>query len=321
VNLHGDIAATEDLPHDAPAIPQWSESYAFWAWDHAQDMTVYAHFQRHPDKPAIWRGYCAVIKGDQVYALHSYGRQRSPFGPGFESCHMICEEPHRLWRLRADGAGQQRSVDQLFQRAIDDGPAVPLSVDLQLSCRTPVWGLRHGTAGVETIMPAHYEQKGRIIGTVEIGDVRYPLNCLGANDHSHGVRNLASLAEGSMFFNGAFPSGRSFTGIQMGPGKHVGYIYPGEGQIRQASRVVAPTSGWQAGDKGKLIVEADTLTAEIHYEITRRRLPLTMVAPNFEHVGLVHGDQTPLSYYELSCKLEWDGESGAGSWEPARIKT
>src|SRR5271154_2545693 len=93
MNLHSDVPSKEDLPHDPQPVAHWSESYAFWAWDHQNDLTVYGHFQRHPEKPIIWRGYCTVMKGDQVYVLHSYGRQRSPFGPGFEAGHMIIEQP------------------------------------------------------------------------------------------------------------------------------------------------------------------------------------------------------------------------------------
>ena len=180
MNLQCHVPPQEDLPHEPQSVAYWSESYAFWAWDDLNDLTVYGHFQRHPEKPIIWRGYCTVMKGDQVYALHSYGRQRSPFGPGFEAVHIIIEEPHHLWRFRAEGAGQQRSAAALLKAAISDGPAVPLKVDLQLSLKTPVWGMKHGTPDTEAIMPTHYEQTGKVIGTVEIGNESFQIDCLGA---------------------------------------------------------------------------------------------------------------------------------------------
>jgi hypothetical protein len=316
MNLHSDVAPSEDLPHEPQAMAHWSESYAFWAWDKRNSLTIYGHFQRHPDKPIIWRGYCTVMRGDQIYAIHTYGRQRSPFGPGFESVHVTIEEPHHLWRFRAEGAGQQRSCASLFKSAINDGPAVPLKVDVQLTCRTPVWALKHGTPGTEAIMPAHYEQTGKVIGFVEIGDKRYEVDCLGANDHSHGPRNTQTLYNGSGFFNAAFPSGRSLTAIQMSPTAHTGYINCGDGEIRTVTRVVMPKSGWEPGETGSFTAETDDRSVEVSYEITPRRVALTMVPPNYEHIGLIEGPATRLVYCDLTCNVQWDGEHGSGSWEP-----
>lgn len=320
MNLHSHVPPKEDFPHEPQPVAHWSESYAFWAWDHQNDLTVYGHFQRHPEKPIIWRGYCTVMKGDQVYVLHSYGRQRSPFGPGFEAVHIIIEQPHHLWRFRAEGAGQQRSAAALLEAAISDGPAVPLAVDLQLSCRTPVWGLKHGTPDTESVMPAHFEQTGQVIGTVEIGNQRFELNCLGANDHSYGPRNTQKLHNGSGFFNGAFPSGRSLTAIQMSPGAHTGYMHLGDGKIHTVTRVEMPKSGWEPGETGKFLAVANGHSAEVAYEVTKRRVALTMVPPNYEHVGLVDGLATRLAYCDISCNIEWDGEAGSGSWEPCWTK-
>jgi hypothetical protein len=248
------VAPSEDWPSAPQPIALWSESYAFWAWDEANDLTLYAHFQRHPDKPTLWRGYATVLRRDEVHALHSYGAQRTRFGPGFESCSITIERPHELWRVRVEGAASRQTVAEHESRCITDGPAVSILIDVQLSLKTPVWSLPHGSKEAESVMPAHYEQTGQVTGVVELGERRFTLNCPGANDHSRGVRDTSQLKDGGFFFNAVFPSGRSLTAIKMaaGPGAgELGYICNGDGRIRQASRVEAPKDAWPAvGRKG-----------------------------------------------------------------------
>jgi len=106
----------------------------------------------------------------------------------------------------------------------------------------------------------------------------------------------------------------------MSPDAHTGYIHRGDGKVHVVTRVVMPTSGWEPGEKGKFVAVADGHAAEVSYEITKRRVALTMVPPNYEHVGLVNGPATQLAYCDISCKIEWDGEAGSGSWEPCWTK-
>jgi hypothetical protein len=320
------ISAIVDASEDWPAAPQpikfWSESYAFWAWDEANELTLYAHFQRHPDKPAIWRGYATVLRPDEVYAFHSYGDQRSRFGPGFESCSITVERPHELWRLRVASAAARQTQAEHEVRCITDGPAVPILIDVQLSLKTPVWSLPHGSKEAESVMPAHYEQTGIVTGVVELGDRRFIINCPGANDHSRGVRDTSQLKTGGFFFNAVFPDGRSLTAIKMAADTtagDLGYVCNGDGRIRQVDRVVAPKDGWpMVGKKTSFTVEAEDIVAVIEVEPSVRRVMLTMIPPNYEHVGLIEGYRTPLYYCDWTCRMSWDGQPGWGSWEVAQ---
>lgn len=320
MDLHNGVAPEEDMLHKPVAAKNWSESYAFWAWDDRNDLTVYAHFQRHPEKPLIWRAYCSVMVGSDVYVMHTYGKQRSERGPGFESIHMECEDPHKSWRFRTEGAAQLRTAESLFGSATLDGPATPLNVDVRFECRTPLWSIPHSASGTSEIMPAHYEQKGRVKGFIEIGDKRFEVDCLGANDHSYGVRDTSALqVTDSGFFNCAMPSGRSFTAITMAPGKHVGYVNNGDGKLHHVNHIELPLDAWEAGQKGVVIAEGDGVRLEAAFEITPRRVVMTMIPPNYEHMGLLHGDNTRLAYGDFTCAVEWDGERGVGSWERCRF--
>jgi hypothetical protein len=320
------VAPSEDWPADPSPVKLWSESYAFWAWDDVNELTLYAHFQRHPEKPEIWRGYMTVLFADEVYSFHSYGARRTRFGPGFESCSITIERPHELWRVRVEAAAVRQTYAEHESRCITDGPGVPLLIDVQLSLKTPVWSLTHSAdSDAAQVMPAHYEQTGVVTGVVELGDRRFVVNCLGANDHSRGVRDTSELKDGGFFFNAVFPSGRSLTGIKMGAdaaATQLGYICNGDGRIRQAHRVSPPQDAWPAlGKRGSFTVEAEDVVAAIEFEPTPRRVLLSMIPPNYEHVGLIDGPRTPLCYCDWTCRLSWDGEPGWGSWEVARRGT
>ncbi len=300
----------------------WSESYAFWAWDEQNDLTIYAHFQRHPDKPVIWRAYATVLRGDGVYTIHSYGPQHSPFGPGFKNCEITIEKPYALWRLSVDGAAQFQTYEQQMTGCISDGPAVPLKVDVLLSLTGQHWSMPHGSTDTSKVMPAHYEQTGWISGAIELGNQEFIVECPGANDHSRGVRDTSNLRDGGFFFNAVFPSGRSLTAIKMGSEPElaqVGYIANSDGVLQQATLVVGPEATWPVvGQKDAFSIETSGLKAKLSIEPTKRRVLLTMIPPNFEHVGLKDGLSTELYYCDHTCRVQWGDEAGWGSWEMAR---
>ena len=317
------VPDSEDRPaSEIPPIALWSESYAFWSWDDANDLTIYAHFQRHPEKPTLWRAYACVARTDGVYAFHSYGVAPSPDHAGFAGCAITVERPHKVWRLRVAGAARRQTHEELRRAAITDGPAIPLFIDAELRLATPVWSLPHGSKDATAVMPTHYEQTGTIEGTLTLGGERFAMRCPGANDHSRGVRDTSTLKDGGFFFNGVFPGGRSLTAIKMGAGAdagQLGYVCRGDGKIRQATHVVAPEAAWpEPNDRGKFTLEAEGRPETVNFEVTRRRVLLTMVPPNYEHVGLAEGERTKLYYCDWTCRLEWDGEVGWGSWEAAR---
>lgn len=321
MNLSNGVTPEDDTVHVPRDIPNWSESFAWWTWDERNDLTVYAHFQRHPDEPMLWRAFCTVMIGDQIWVHHSYGRERPDReGPGYESCHVRVERPHRRWRLVVDAAGIQRASPDLHHAAITDGPAAPMAIDLVLECRTPVWSLGKSAADTAEIMVAHHEQKGWCTGQIRLGERHYAIDALGANDHSHGPRDTSHLVDGSGFFNCAFPSGRSLTGIQMSAEATLGYLNLGDGRLLTATKVVMPQGLGAPGSTGVLRIEAGEIVAELAVEVTDRCVALTLAPPNFEHVGLLHGAATKLSYVDRTCRVTWDGELGAGAWETCRIR-
>ncbi len=304
MNLSNGVDPHDDTVHAPVNVPYWSESFAWWTWDNLNDVGIYAHFQRHPDDLMLWRGYCAAMIGDQVHVHHSYGRELpGRQGPGFDSCHIRVEEPHRRWRLRVDAAGIRRASSDLFHAAITDGPATPMSVDIALEMRGPVWDTGHPNPETAEVMPAHFEQKGWCTGTIRLGERTYPIDCLGANDHSYGPRNTTKLINGSGYITCAFPSGRSLTAIVMSPETHLGYLDFGDGKLLSATKVVLPDIPWDAGSRGTLHVEAGTVAVDMEVEISNRRFVATMIPPNFEHVGLVDGEKTALLWMPSGMAL------------------
>lgn len=316
---HSSIDPAENLPHLPLDVPLWSESYAFWVWGEREGLSVYLHYQRHPERPSVWRALVAVMVDGKIYAANSYGPAFSPYGPGHAACFAKNEAPHRRWRLRTDSAAHVRTTEQLNLAAITDGPAIPMAIDLVYDCRSPVWFIGPATPGTNGVYTGHEEQTGWVTGTVTIGDKRYELDCLGANDHSHGSRDFANIADGTVYFICAFPSGRCLTAIKRAGKGMSGYLHIGDGQIRTARMIDADWPGsLTPGAKGELRIEAEGARARVSIELGERGLPITMVPPCFEHVGLVDGPATAQYCHEWGCEVTWDGEKGAGSWQLMR---
>lgn len=318
MRLSNGVDPGEDLPRPAQPIAFWSESYAFWAWDDANDLTVYAHFQRHPDDVGLWRAFCCVMLGETVFAQHGYGRGRTD-GPGFAACRIEIEQPHRRWRLRVDGAGAERSEADLFMGGIGDGPATPMSLDLVLDCTSPVWTVAKQTPGTGEIMSAHYEQKGRVTGTVTLGSRRFAVDCPGANDHSHGPRNVTGLRDGAGFLTCAFPSGRNLTAIIMSPEAQFGYVDLGGGTQLPVRRASLPSCSFEPGSAGRVELDCTDQRFVLDVRVSSRLVPITLLPPNYERIGLVDSDRTAMAYTDMTCAISWDGEAGVGSWQACRV--
>jgi hypothetical protein len=309
----------DDTPHSPEPIANWTESYAFWAWDFSQELSVFFHFQRHVDEPSIWRALCCIMVEDTVYVTHSYGDQKDLEGPGHSGINAVCQSPRREWLLSVTGAMHVRQVAQLDRGALTDGPAIPINLKLSLRCETPPWVVRHGDQQNElaSVQSAHYEQTGTIVGTISLGQLVFHLNCPGANDHSHGARDFAALPAEAYYFICVLPNGRALT-VTGSDATSSGYLLDGDGIIRPIKKVsgMPASAAAGAGKRYSFIVETDERVVNVDFETTRRRLPLTMVPPSFEHVGLVEGEATPRYYYEWTCQVWLDGEAGVGSWEP-----
>jgi len=69
-------------------------------------------------------------------------------------------------------------------------------------------------------------------------------------------------------------------------------------------------------DMGEMALESEFGTTTIAIKTTGQGVPLALLPPNYESIGLPEGDDQDLRYFEWRTEIEWDGEIGVGSWEP-----
>lgn len=315
-------AADSDEPaRSFPPIPLWSESYAWWTWDDANDLSIYAHFQRHPIKPSLWRASVALSRTEGVYGVNGFGPQFGPHGPGFDALRICVEKPHQRWRLYVDTAAHFRDMEAHQSGPMTDGPATPLSIDLVMDLHPPRWSLTADEAKATMASSEHYEQAGAVTGEVMLGEERFNVNALGANDHSRGVRDFAALKTGGFFLPAAFPSGRTLSASKHSgdpAAPEIGYLGFPDGEVALSNRVTPPRHWPAPGQRDEVIIEAGQHSAKLTITPSHRRVFISIAPPTFEHIGLVQGPAAPLYYCDWSCRVEWDGEVGNGSLQMLR---
>ena len=279
-----------DMNHARPDdTPNWTESYAFWAY--WQDHYVYMHFQRHPDDSSMWRGYITVNGEDgSVVASHGFGREHSVFGPGYQQCHAMCESPFESYRIKVDTIGQKSDWKSLRAGPLPslDDNIVPLKLDLELLSVSATYAPMRGQAAAHSNASWTHFTPCRALGYITIGNDRMFIDGAGYRDHAAGVRSFDAMRSGYML-TGVFPSGPTIS-------------------------LPKPHS-----DLGAIRFESDHGESTIRLRTTNQGVVFALLPPNFESIGLPQGLETRLFYHEWRLEMEWDGEQGTGGWEPCLL--
>lgn len=319
----------DDLIHACPEnTPNWSESYAFWAY--WEGRYLYMHYQRHPEDSTMWRGYAAIQGEDGSNIVsHGFGREHSPYGPGYQQVHAICERPYETYRVVVDTVGQVSNWKSLREQpmSIIDDRITTLKLDLQFVSVSETYApIRGESAGTASLGSWTQYTPCKVQGYVTIGDERKYIDVLGYRDHSAGVRSFKKMSSGFML-TGLMPSGRSYMAIGVGTkldnGETAFTTLGGvtvDGKVGYTTKIEVP----------KTIIsmpEPDTDLGEVHLHTnehgdsviklrsTGSGIPFTNVPPNYEVIGL-RNDPEDLIYHDWRVDIEWDGEQGVGGWEP-----
>lgn len=316
-----------DMNHQRPDdTPGWTESYAFWAY--WEGRYFYIHFGRHPDDSSMWRGYVALNGEDgSVLASHAFGREYSPFGPGFQQIHAICERPWESYRVEVDTVAQVNDRTTLSSQVLPSlgNDIVPLKMELQFASISATYDPMRDLRGQAQSNGkwTHYTPC-RVHGYVTIEGERQYIDTLGFRDHSAGVRSIDKMGSGFMQ-TGMFESGRSYMAIGVrsmnDDGEEVFFTMGGitvDGQVHYAKsiefdpRLISfPEPGVELGD---IRFETDLGTSVISLATTGQGVPLTNQPPCYENIGQAR-DPGDLVYWDWRVETEWDGEKGIGGWE------
>ena len=316
----------DDMVHSRPEDTEnWSESYAFWAY--WEEQYLYMHFQRHPEDVEVWRAYAAIMGEDgSILASHGFGRELSPFGPGFQQIRATCERPYETYRVEVDSIAQVSDRATLHKQGLSglDEHVTPLQLDLQFTSVSATYApIRGNAAGTSSIGAWTQYTPCKVQGYVTIGGERKYIDVLGYRDHSCGPRKYDKMGSGYML-TGIMPSGRSFMSIgvtSIGDDGETSFSGLGavtiDGQVSYATRIEQPekivTFPEANTDVGVIVFETEHGESSMKVRTTSAGIPFTHQHPNYEAIGILPNAAS--FYHDWRVEIEWDGEKGIGSWE------
>lgn len=325
VDAIGGLDAAEDLPSAPQELPLWCENFMFCAYDPATSAGFYAHLGTMPHDTALWRGtFCGLLPEGRVLAGKDYGSCGTTGGPASPALSFSCEEPFTRWRLTRRDVAMPTSRPELAGGLLCDRAPVPVELDVTFEASAPAWKM--GGADNSDVFHRHYEQAGRVQGTLRTGDQVLTIDTMGYRDHSVGPRDVNRLLAHTLVY-ASFPSGRVVQAFTMagpgGVGQSDAYVVR-DGGIEQAEIVSLPSwDGSGDGDAGEFGVNLTTADGPV--DVIARTLAATYYtfeAPNELLFGRAPDDVGHNIATVTPASFAWDGETGTGmlelSYRPGR---
>lgn len=305
--------ALEGLHPPVPEAPLWSENFAWTGFDPATGVGVFLHLGRSPVGADLWRSVVvAYLPGERLLVAKSVAP--SPGGIGNGVLSMTCLEPMRRWTISHRGVARPTSRPELAAGRLTDGEVVGLDIDLTFEARAPIWDL----GAMHSLGDTHYEQHGRLTGSVVVAGTSYPLDGPGYRDHSTGARDMTGLGA-HVWAHAAFPSGRAFSALRVftPDGRSAltaGAIVDGE-VLAPAAAEATPALDDASGRPASGVIVfpgLSPITVEILHGVT-----LTLGRPNDFYFGY---DGAPGFTVLTDCpaRFAWDGEITTGWLERSR---
>jgi len=182
----------DELMHAAGDDPAWSESYYFNFVDPSSRLGMFTRMGFRPGNGWADALHVVYLKGRRVaftYGRRDIGSDLSRYDGDLRAgdLTLTCVEPHRLWRIGYDGSAQDiADAEVLLQRSRSRPPGwfAPgrLSMDVEFHCLTEPHYAAQGVHG-------HFEQSGRVLGSIGLGRERWEVSGYGVRDKSWGPRD------------------------------------------------------------------------------------------------------------------------------------
>jgi hypothetical protein len=204
--------AEENPVATLPDVANWSENYAFYAYDYGTHVGFTAFIGRWIKNAALWREQLFIYLPDGTLLSHrTIGPAPDGTGPSGGAVRASCETPGKRWRLRFEGAMRQDPFDGFRHEPILEGRPYPVRFDVELDCNTPVWMM--STQDNSSYGKFHYEQGHASRGAVTFAGRRHTFNGPGFRDHSRGPRHLGGF-DGHTWIQLFLPDGQVFATYQ-----------------------------------------------------------------------------------------------------------
>jgi hypothetical protein len=339
-----------ELMHAPQPIKNWTEYCFFFGWDPSQERGVSIHIGRDTADPTIFHASLAIFLPDGEMLAGMYrGRDGDARGPGAGPVKVTCVEPGRLWMAEFDGLAHRMHRSALMNDLFKDSPPEPARFCIRIAAASPLWefdgaklaedmvlvtGDDHKRIDEEHKKTNHWEQVCTSSGEINIGGENFLIRGVGMRDHSFGPRDYSAIT-GNHWFNGVFPSGRSFMIMTFRVGANYvrgGFIYRNDGSPMEQIRTVLehpPVADADSSDgfflsdvcedehmhRFRLVFESEAGQEVIEGE-TVHGIATTYVAPAFEVLGTDFGRADGAAQMcECPARYTWNGERGAGMIE------
>ena len=298
----------------------WCENYALVANDPGSGVNLCLYLGRQPFDISVWHEILLLSLPDgRVMVWKSAGRGGAADGGSGAMAAFRCIDPGRRWSVSLDGLTWASTAEELRAGPFHDGPWTRTRIELTFEAAMPPWMLR-GNDLEHAQEQLHYEQLGRVTGTVEVGagpDGRtWSFDGTGHRDHSRGPRDFRAIRDHA-WVNCLFPGGRAFALYKMrladGSGSvAVACVYDGT-TLRPATVTSMPLLA-EAGDHDhyQLGLDVDGRGERIDAEIVHPVGTVSYVTPNHMTIGASSDPAACMVVQERGTRFTWDGEVGHG---------
>lgn len=330
--LKPDYLETKDeLPHAPQDEPLWSESYLTQAYSPANQVGLFTHINRAAWNPQLWNEVFVVyLPSDQFLLSKSFTIADDRQGPRAAGVAMTFEKPFVEHHVRFVGGARLSTGLRLRAGTIHDGLHVGLEVDLQFLGHGPAIDV--GNIDRAPVGHLHYEQHGRVTGTMRYGTAdgqwrEFEFNGTGLRDHTWGPRDLSKMGR-HVWHHGLFADGRWFSVTVVtakdGTPNLIDTVYVGDQHHARRSRLLSKPallmSEQDWNEPFGLEVEFDDGPAHIR-GIPVQAMPFSWAGTNEMLLG---ADQTPQAshrYFETQTRWEWGSQVTYGLTERTLLLT
>jgi hypothetical protein len=302
--------AIQLIPENAPA---WTENAVFAMYDSAARVSVWAHWGRFPGAQHVWEGFVGVFLPDGGLLIsRGFGASAREDEASCGALGFRCDEPGEHWSVRFDGMARPASQAELAAGPLTDGAVEHVAIDLAFTAVHPIYG---GAAAEQEWATAHFDQGGRITGSVVHDGVRYAIDSQGFRDHSYGPRDYSTVI-GDTWCTAVFPSGRALLAVEVwqesGPTYFQGFLFD-DPDMHPATALDVPRLSALDGSPHAFSM---TITTDKGVQAITVEQQASMALTFGRPVGLVAGartDDTQLPVItEGPARVTWDGETTDG---------
>ncbi|MEJ2089054.1 MAG: hypothetical protein P8Y69_11405, partial [Gammaproteobacteria bacterium] len=191
----------DELMHPVGDDPAWSESYYFNFVDPDSKLGMFTRMGFRPDNGWADALHVVYLAGRRVaftYGRRDIGTDLARYDGDLEvgDLCLVCEAPHEHWRICYDGPAQDIADAAILlerSKARPDGWFTParLDMDVAFDCLTQPHYAARGERG-------HFEQSGRVTGTIAVNGERWQVAGYGVRDKSWGPRDWGAGGRDSM---------------------------------------------------------------------------------------------------------------------------